>query len=166
MSPPCGSRDLLSAAPAVCITLARRRDLSERAYGRRKEEVETRTRKEGQEGADGEAAATVAATDESTDSSAASDESTDSSAASDESTDSSAASRVDTLTAEPARRGALTEMVPVRFDTQMLADVRARAASDHRSVSSWIRHAVDLELRTRSLITTNQRHRLEILNRR
>ena len=88
----------------------------------------------------------VAATDESTDSSAATDESTDSSAASDESTDSSAASRVDTLTAEPARRGALTEMVPVRFDTQMLADVRARAASDHRSVSSWIRRAVDLEL--------------------
>ena len=67
-------------------------------------------------------------------------------AASDESTDSSAASSVDTLTAEPARRGALTEMVPVRFDTQMLADVRARAASDHRSVSSWIRRAVDLEL--------------------
>lgn len=40
----------------------------------------------------------------------------------------------------------LTEMVPVRFDTKMLADVRARAANDHRSVSSWIRRAVDLEL--------------------
>jgi hypothetical protein len=48
--------------------------------------------------------------------------------------------------AEPARRGALTEMVPVRFDPQMLADVRQRAADDHRSVSSWIRRAVDLEL--------------------
>lgn len=48
--------------------------------------------------------------------------------------------------AESARRGALTEMVPVRFDKQMLADVRERAADDHRSVSSWIRRAVDVEL--------------------
>jgi hypothetical protein len=55
-------------------------------------------------------------------------------------------SNVATVTAEPARRGPLTEMVPVRFDAQMLADVRARAADDHRSVSSWIRRAVDVEL--------------------
>lgn len=48
--------------------------------------------------------------------------------------------------AEPAPRGALTEMVPVRFDPQMLSDVRRRAADDHRSVSSWIRRAVDQEL--------------------
>src|SRR5260221_11775147 len=58
-----------------------------------------------------------------------------------------AESRVDILVAEPARRGPLTEMVPVRFDKQMLAAVRNVAAADHRSVSSWIRRAVDLQLR-------------------
>ena len=47
---------------------------------------------------------------------------------------------------EPGARGTLTEMVPVRFDPQTLAAVRKRAADDHRSVSSWIRHAVDQEL--------------------
>jgi hypothetical protein len=57
-----------------------------------------------------------------------------------------AVTTVATLSAESARRGPLTEMVPVRFDKQMLADVRDRAAGDHRSVSSWIRRAVDLEL--------------------
>ncbi len=45
-----------------------------------------------------------------------------------------------------AQRLPLTEMVPVRFDSEMLAAVRARAAADHRSVSAWIRRAVDLEL--------------------
>jgi hypothetical protein len=44
------------------------------------------------------------------------------------------------------RRGALTEMVPVRFDAPTLAEVKQAAADDHRSVSSWIRRAVDLEL--------------------
>jgi hypothetical protein len=45
-----------------------------------------------------------------------------------------------------AARGRLSEMVPVRFEAQMLADVKQRAAEDHRSVSSWIRLAVDHEL--------------------
>ena len=48
--------------------------------------------------------------------------------------------------AEPISRGTLTEMVPVRFDPQTLADVHWRAADDHRSVSSLIRRAVDQEL--------------------
>lgn len=46
----------------------------------------------------------------------------------------------------PGTRGRLTEMVPVRFDAQTLGEVKRRAADDHRSVSSWIRRAVDLEL--------------------
>jgi hypothetical protein len=43
-------------------------------------------------------------------------------------------------------RGRLTEMVPVRFDLPTLTTMRERAAEDHRSVSSWIRRAVDHEL--------------------
>jgi hypothetical protein len=43
-------------------------------------------------------------------------------------------------------RGPLTEMVPVRFDAPTLSAVRQCAVDDHRSVSSWIRRAVDLEL--------------------
>ena len=46
----------------------------------------------------------------------------------------------------PVARGRLTAMVPVRFDAQMLDAVRSRAAEDQRSVSSWIRRAVDHEL--------------------
>ncbi len=44
------------------------------------------------------------------------------------------------------RRPKLTEPVPVRFDQALLAQVRARAAADDRSVSSWIRRAVEHEL--------------------
>lgn len=35
-------------------------------------------------------------------------------------------------------------LVPVRFPQDMLAKVRERAAADDRSVSSWIRRAVDM----------------------
>jgi predicted HicB family RNase H-like nuclease len=44
------------------------------------------------------------------------------------------------------RRARLTEMVPVRFPPETLADVRRRAGEDDRSVSSWIRRAVENEL--------------------
>ena len=51
----------------------------------------------------------------------------------------------DTL-APPEARGRLSEMVPVRFDPETLAAIKRRAADDRRSVSSWIRRAVDMEL--------------------
>jgi hypothetical protein len=41
----------------------------------------------------------------------------------------------------------LDAMVPVRFRSDVLAEVRRRAEADQRSVSSWIRLAVDEELR-------------------
>ena len=49
----------------------------------------------------------------------------------------------------PARRRAarLTSPVPVRFPPELLEEIRRRAAADDRSVSSWIRHAVEQELR-------------------
>jgi hypothetical protein len=37
--------------------------------------------------------------------------------------------------------------VPVRFPETLLAEVRERAAADDRSVSNWIRRAVEHELR-------------------
>ena len=48
----------------------------------------------------------------------------------------------------PARRRTqnLTAMVPVRFEADMLDEVRRRAAAD-QSVSAWIRRAVDQALR-------------------
>ena len=48
----------------------------------------------------------------------------------------------------PARRrgSKLTELVPVRFPPETLAEVRRRAGDDDRSVSSWIRRAVEHEL--------------------
>ena len=49
----------------------------------------------------------------------------------------------------PARRrkrSYLTEMVPVRFPPETLEEVRRLAAADDRSVSSWIRRAVEHEL--------------------
>ena len=47
----------------------------------------------------------------------------------------------------PARsRSKLTEMVPVRFPPETLDEVRRRAGDDDRSVSSWIRRAVEHEL--------------------
>lgn len=44
------------------------------------------------------------------------------------------------------RRSKLTELVPVRFPPETLEQVRRRAEADDRSVSSWIRRAVDHEL--------------------
>jgi predicted HicB family RNase H-like nuclease len=38
-------------------------------------------------------------------------------------------------------------MVPVRFPPELLAAVRRRANADDRSLSSWIRRAVEHELR-------------------
>jgi hypothetical protein len=45
------------------------------------------------------------------------------------------------------RRSKLTELVPVRFAPETLAEVRRRAGEDDRSVSSWIRRAVEHELK-------------------
>jgi len=48
----------------------------------------------------------------------------------------------------PRRRSSrLTSMVPVRFSTETLEEVRRRADAEDRSVSSWIRRAVEHELR-------------------
>ncbi len=47
------------------------------------------------------------------------------------------------------RRSRLTEMVPVRFPPETLVEVRRRAGDDDRSVSSWIRRAVEHELEKR-----------------
>ena len=44
------------------------------------------------------------------------------------------------------RRPKLSEPVPVRFPEPLLAQVRDRAAADDRSVSNWIRRAVEHEL--------------------
>jgi len=48
----------------------------------------------------------------------------------------------------PARRrnSKLTELVPVRFPPDTLARIRDAADADDRSVSAWIRRAVDHEL--------------------
>lgn len=46
------------------------------------------------------------------------------------------------------RRARLTELVPVRFPAETLERVRHLADADDRSVSSWIRRAVDHELQT------------------
>jgi hypothetical protein len=47
----------------------------------------------------------------------------------------------------PASRPKLTEMVPVRFPEDTLTEVRRRAVADDRSVSAWIRRAVERELK-------------------
>jgi predicted HicB family RNase H-like nuclease len=49
----------------------------------------------------------------------------------------------------PARRRQprLTAMVPVRFPPELLDEVRRRAVADDRSLSAWIRRAVEHELR-------------------
>ena len=44
------------------------------------------------------------------------------------------------------RRPKLSEMVPVRFPPDVMDEVRRRADDDDRSVSSWIRRAVEHEL--------------------
>lgn len=46
----------------------------------------------------------------------------------------------------PQRRSRMTEPVPVRFPPATLDEVRRRADADDRSVSSWIRRAVEHEL--------------------
>ena len=47
----------------------------------------------------------------------------------------------------PVRRKArLGAPVPVRFPDELLREVRDRAAADDRSVSNWIRRAVEHEL--------------------
>jgi len=44
------------------------------------------------------------------------------------------------------RHRRLSEPVPVRFSEGLLSEVRKRALADDRSVSSWIRRAVEHEL--------------------
>lgn len=44
------------------------------------------------------------------------------------------------------RKGKLTEIVPVRFPEEVLDAVREKADAEDRSVSSWIRRAVEHEL--------------------
>ena len=44
------------------------------------------------------------------------------------------------------RRANLSELVPVRFDKDTFDKVKELAAADDRSVSSWIRRAVEHEL--------------------
>jgi predicted HicB family RNase H-like nuclease len=49
----------------------------------------------------------------------------------------------------PVRRrkpGRLSAMVPVRFSPELLEEVRRRAEADDRSLSSWIRRAVEHEV--------------------
>ncbi|HEX6194973.1 MAG TPA: YlcI/YnfO family protein [Jiangellaceae bacterium] len=45
------------------------------------------------------------------------------------------------------RRSRLSAPVPVRFPPELLEDVRRAADADDRSVSAWIRRAVEHELR-------------------
>jgi predicted HicB family RNase H-like nuclease len=50
----------------------------------------------------------------------------------------------------PARRrqkSRLSAMVPVRFPPELLEEARRRADADDRTLSSWIRRAVEHELR-------------------
>lgn len=48
---------------------------------------------------------------------------------------------------KPRRRKAkLTTPIPVRFPDDVLDEVKRRAEADDRSVSSWIRRAVEHEL--------------------
>lgn len=50
-------------------------------------------------------------------------------------------------TGKPQRRTAkLTTPIPVRFPADVLDEVKRRADADDRSVSSWIRRAVEHEL--------------------
>ena len=44
------------------------------------------------------------------------------------------------------RRSKLTEMVPVRFAPETFEEVRRRAGDHDRTVSSWMRRAVEHEL--------------------
>lgn len=44
------------------------------------------------------------------------------------------------------RRGKLSDPVPVRLPVEVLEEVRRRAEADDRSISSWVRRAVEHEL--------------------
>lgn len=44
------------------------------------------------------------------------------------------------------RKRPLSEPVPARFPTELLDEVKRAAAADDRSVSAWIRRAVEHEL--------------------
>ena len=49
----------------------------------------------------------------------------------------------------PRRRPSrLSAIVPVRFPPELLDEIRRRAEADDRSLSSWIRRAVEHELRS------------------
>jgi predicted HicB family RNase H-like nuclease len=48
------------------------------------------------------------------------------------------------------RKAKLTELVPVRFPPDTLEKVKTAADADDRSVSSWIRRAVEHELNAES----------------
>ena len=48
------------------------------------------------------------------------------------------------------RKAKLTELVPVRFPPETLERVRSAADADDRSVSSWIRRAVERGLESES----------------
>ena len=51
----------------------------------------------------------------------------------------------------PVRRtGRLSAPIPVRFTPEQLEAIRARAEADDRSVSAWIRRAVEHELGRRT----------------
>lgn len=51
------------------------------------------------------------------------------------------------LLGSPRRRTAkLTAPIPVRFSETTMAEIRKRAEADDRSVSAWIRRAVEHEL--------------------
>ncbi len=45
------------------------------------------------------------------------------------------------------RKARLSEVVPVRFPPDLLEEIRRRAEDDDRSLSSWIRRAIEHELR-------------------
>jgi hypothetical protein len=49
-------------------------------------------------------------------------------------------------TSSTGREQRFTSIVPVRFEPAMLEEVRERAYADGRSVSAWIRRAVEAEL--------------------
>lgn len=44
------------------------------------------------------------------------------------------------------RQSRLSEIVPVRFPSDLLDEIRRRAEADDRSLSSWIRRAAEHEL--------------------
>jgi hypothetical protein len=46
----------------------------------------------------------------------------------------------------PRQRPPLSEPVPIRFPADVLEKARVQAEADHRSLSSWVRLAVEREL--------------------